>query len=64
MSEQKLTRDRLLELIESHYQYAGPGQFENIKQALVVVGSALRYLTNQCEDMETVEVPDAGPEDK
>ena len=44
--------------IEQAFQYAGPGKFSNIKEALQVVGSALRYLVNQCEDMETVEVPE------
>lgn len=58
-----MNKDRLLELIESSYQYAGPGKFNSVKDALQVVGSALRYLTNECDDMETVEVPDAGPED-
>lgn len=53
-----MNRDRLLDLIESSYTHAGPGQFKNTKEALQVVGSALRYLTNQCEDMDTREVPE------
>jgi len=55
-----LTREELTQQIESAFQYAGPGKFSNIKEALQVVGSALRYLTNQCEDMDTVEVPEEG----
>ncbi len=59
-----MKRERLLDLIESHYKHAGPGQFENVKQALQVVGSALRYLTNECEDMDTREVPEEKDVDK
>ena len=53
-----MTREELTKQIESSFQYAGPGKFNNIKEALQVLGSALRYLTNQCEDMDTVEVPE------
>jgi hypothetical protein len=58
-----LNREELTKQIESSFQYAGPGEFNSVKDALQVVGSALRYLTNQCDDMDTVEVPDEdGPE--
>lgn len=53
-----MKREELTQRIEQAFQYAAPGEFKNIKEALQVVGSALRYLTNQCEDMETVEVPE------
>ena len=53
-----MNREALTVLIEQAFQYAGPGKFSNTKEALQVVGSALRYLVNQCEDMETVEVPE------
>jgi hypothetical protein len=53
-----LNREEMTVRIEQAFQYAGPGKFSNIKEALQVVGSALRYLVNQCEDMETVEVPE------
>ncbi len=53
-----MNQEELTKQIENAFQYAAPGEFKNIKEALVVVGSALRYLTNQCEDMETVEVPE------
>jgi hypothetical protein len=59
-----LKKDRLLDLIESSYKHAGPGVFKDAKEALQVVGSALRYLTNQCDDMETREVPEATDEPK
>ncbi len=58
-----MKREELLKQIEQTFAYAAPGEFKDTKEALVVVGSALRYLVNQCEDMETVEVPD-GPENK
>jgi hypothetical protein len=59
-----LTQEELTQRIERTFQYAAPGNFKNIKEALVVLGSAMRYLTNQCEDMDTVEVPgEDGPED-
>jgi hypothetical protein len=55
----------MTEKIENAYQYAAPGKFKNIKEALQVAASALRYLTNQCEDMETIEVPgEDGPESR
>ncbi len=58
-----MTQEELTVKIEQAFQYAAPGKFKDIKQALQVVGSALRYLTNQCEDMDTVEVPgEDGPE--
>ena len=59
-----MKQEELTQRIEQAYQYASPGKFKNIKEALVVVGSALRYLTNQCEDMKHVEVPgEDGPQD-
>ena len=59
-----MTQEELTKQIEQTYQYAAPGEFKNVKEALVVVGSALRYLTNQCEDMDTVEVPEVDDGDK
>jgi len=57
-----LTQEDLTKQIESAFQYAAPGKFNNIKEALQVVGSALRYLTNQCEDMDTIEVEEGDDE--
>jgi hypothetical protein len=53
-----LNQEEMTKQIESSFQYAGPGKFNNVKEALQVVGSALRYLANQCEDMDTIEVPE------
>jgi hypothetical protein len=58
-----LTQEELTRQIESSFQYAAPGEFKNIKEALQVVGSALRYLTNQCEDMATIEAPEVEERD-
>lgn len=59
-----MNRDKLLDMIEASYKHAGPGTFRNTKEALVVVGSALRYLTNQCEDMDDREVPELDDDEK
>lgn len=60
-----MNQEDLIAQIEQAYQYAAPGKFKDTKEALQVVGSALRYLTNQCEDMEVIEVPgEDGPESR
>lgn len=59
-----MNRDKLLDLIEASYKHAGPGTFKNEKEALQVVGSALRYLTNRCDDMDTRDVPERTDADK
>lgn len=45
-----MTYDELLRQIEEHYKKAAPAKFESIGQALLVVASGLKYLTDQCED--------------
>ncbi len=57
-----MTQEELTRQIESSFQYAAPGKFKNTKEALQVVGSALRYLTNQCDDMDTIEVEEVDDE--
>ncbi len=60
-----MNQEEMTKQIEQSYQYSAPGKFNSIKEALQVVGSALRYLTNQCDDMDTVEVPgEEGPESR
>ena len=52
-----MNQEELTKKIESAFQYAAPGKFKNTKEALQVVASALRFLTNQCEGMDTIEAP-------
>lgn len=52
-----MNQEELTKQIEHAFQYAAPGKFKNTKEALQVVASALRFLTNQCENMDTIEAP-------
>ena len=44
-----MKQSELLDLIERAYNEAPPTDFPSVPEALLVVGAALRYLTDQCE---------------
>lgn len=52
-----MNTDELLDRIDEAYHKAVPVAFSTVEDALKVAGSALKWLTDQCEDED-------GPEDK
>ena len=52
-----LTKDELLDQIDEAYNNAMPVSFSTVEDALKVAGSALKWLTDQCEDED-------GPKDE
>jgi len=53
-----LNKDELLDKIDEAYNNAVPVAFSTVEDALKVAGSALKWLTDQCEDEDGSEVED------
>ncbi len=47
-----MNKDELLDRIDEAYNSALPVSFSTVEDALKVAGSALKWLTDQCEDEE------------
>lgn len=47
-----MNTEELLDKIDEAYHKAGPVTFSTVEDALKVAGSALKWLTDQCEDEE------------
>lgn len=50
-----MNKDELLDRIDEAYHTAMPVAFATVEDALKVAGSALKWLTDQCEDKEDAE---------
>ena len=44
-----MKRSEMMDLIEEKFLETIPGKFDSIDHALIVVASALQYLSTQCE---------------
>ena len=47
-----MNKDELLDQIDEAYNNAVPVVFSTVEDALKIAGSALKWLTDQCEDKE------------
>ena len=50
-----MNKDELLDRIDEAYNNAVPVVFSTVEDALKIAGSALKWLTDQCEDKEYAE---------
>ncbi len=53
-----MNKDELLDRIDESYHNAAPVTFSTVEDALKVAGSALKWLTDQCEDEDGPEAED------
>ena len=47
-----MRKSEMMDLIEEKFLETIPGKFDSIDHALIVVASALQYLSTQCEEDE------------
>ena len=50
-----MNKDELLDRIDEAYNNAVPVVFSTVEDALKIAGSALKWLTDQCEDEDAEE---------
>ena len=50
-----MNKDELLDRIDEAYHSAAPVVFSTVEDALKIAGSALKWLTDQCEDEDAEE---------
>ncbi len=53
-----MNKDELLDQIDEAYNNAIPVSFSTVEDALKIAGSALKWLTDQCEDEDGPEAKD------
>ncbi len=53
-----MNKDELLDRIDEAYNNAVPVVFSTVEDALKIAGSALKWLTDQCEDEDGSEAED------